>query len=237
MNINCNYTNKITPNKQAQRPVTFAANQDCFVKTAPVKEKVSFLGMLVSQMKEKAVAFRGKTVEEQLQIYSDLRQRYKPEKIKCLLIAESPPFSGDEMRFFYNPDVSRKDYLLRETMKVLFPDFKDNYNGKNKGEYLEKFKEKGFYLIDSINFPVNDRSDALRNKALKEQVPLKLKEIENLIDKDTPIILIKKNIHDIYYDELSSKGYNVLNEKALPFPCAGQQGNFKTYFSKITKDL
>jgi len=44
----------------------------------------------------------------------------------------------------------------------------------------------------------------------------KLKKIG--IDKETKIILIKKNIFEILGEKLKEKGFNVLNEKLIPFP-------------------
>ena len=67
--------------------------------------------------------------------YKELRERYKykPRKIKCLLIAESPPRSEDK-RFFYNPDQDRYDFLFKSVMEVIFPNFTNNYRKGQKHE-------------------------------------------------------------------------------------------------------
>ncbi len=48
--------------------------------------------------------------------YRVAREAYRPERVRVLLIAESPPASGG---FFYFPKTIGKDHLFRETMKVV----------------------------------------------------------------------------------------------------------------------
>jgi len=48
--------------------------------------------------------------------YTVSRNKYKPNKVNVLLIAESPPSSGG---YFYSETTIGKDHLFRETMKVL----------------------------------------------------------------------------------------------------------------------
>lgn len=68
------------------------------------------------------------------------RSKYKPRKIKYLLIAEAPPEESSN-RFFYFEHVEIKDSLFLETMKVLYP---DNYTDtktvrSRKKHFLNKF--------------------------------------------------------------------------------------------------
>ena len=88
--------------------------------------------------------------------FNKARVKYKPEIIKYLLVAETPPKS-DSNRFFYYENVDREDSLFIETIKVLYPNEIDNLTIKEvwnrKKYFLEKFKKDGFYLIDSIDEP------------------------------------------------------------------------------------
>ena len=154
-------------------------------------------------------------------------------------MAESPPKSEDK-RFFYNPHQVKYDFLFKSIMEVLFPDFKNNYQRvqkqkhkylqKLKREYLQKFKEQGFYLIDAIDTPINDRNQKERNKIIRENLKNKIKGIGELISKDTPIILIKKNVFEILYPELKKRGFNVVHSEYIPFPSSGHQREFKEKF-------
>jgi len=161
--------------------------------------------------------------------YQELREIYKPREIKCLLIAESPPRSGNK-RFFYNPDQEEYDFLFKSVMKVIFSNFKNNYRRGQKHEYLQRFKEQGFYLIDAVDTPINDLDDCDRNQIIRENLKNKIKEIEGLISKDTPIILIKKNVFEIFYTELKKRGFNVVHSEHIPFPSSWCQRKFKEKF-------
>ena len=161
-------------------------------------------------------------------------------------MAESPPKSEDK-RFFYNPHQVKYDFLFKSIMEVLFPDFKNNYQRvqkqkhkylqKLKREYLQKFKEQGFYLIDAIDTPINDRNQKERNKIIRENLKNKIKEIEGLISKDTPIILIKKNVFEIFYDELKGRGFNVVNDQPIPFPVPWHKKTFKERFKECLENI
>ncbi len=48
--------------------------------------------------------------------YRVAREAYRPERVRVLLIAESPPASGG---FFYFPETIGKDHLFRQTMKAM----------------------------------------------------------------------------------------------------------------------
>ena len=70
------------------------------------------------------------------------RNKYKPEKIKILIIGEAPPEWID--RFFYYEDVKKADYLFLGIIGVLYPDLKNQYmvNKRNrviKEKILKKF--------------------------------------------------------------------------------------------------
>jgi len=175
-----------------------------------------------------------------MDLIKKLRDNYRPKNgpIKYLLIAESPPKCDDKnVRFFYNPNKENYDYLFKSIMDIVFPSFIKDYRKGDKDKYLKKFQEKGFYLIDATDIPVNRLSTKKRNEMIRNGMKSKIKEIENLIDKNTPIFLIKKNVYDIFKEELKNLGYNVAQDDFLPFPCCGHQKKFKEkfgyYLSKV----
>src|SRR4051794_36679216 len=89
--------------------------------------------------------------------FDEAREKYRPNPIKVLFIAEAPPqFSAS--RFFYFEDVRRGDTLFLEMMKVLYPNrtkFREMNEGqnenfdarqvrRNKPAFLRTFQEDGF---------------------------------------------------------------------------------------------
>lgn len=140
-------------------------------------------------------------------------------------MAESPPESSDgELRFFYNPEQERWDHMYRAVMSAVFPDFE--YRPKEKDDWLRRFQERGYYLVDATDRPVNRLSSAERRSELKATVEAKLAEIKMLVTPDTPIILVKKNVFSAFNLRLRNAGYNVIHESFLPFPSHGHQARF-----------
>ncbi len=80
--------------------------------------------------------------------YTVSRNKYKPNKVNVLLIAESPPSSGG---YFYSETTIGKDHLFRETMKVLgfWPIDRPMRKGCDKQSMLSRFRSIGFFLIDT----------------------------------------------------------------------------------------
>jgi len=154
-----------------------------------------------------------------------LRQRYRPERIKVLFVAESPPESSDEeVRFFYNPRQERWDHMYRAVMQAVFPEFE--YRPGEKDNWLRRFQERGYYLIDATDRPVNHLSPAERRRELGLAVDGKLSEIRGLVAPSTPIVLVKKAIFAAFHRPLREAGYNVIHESFLPFPSHGHQARF-----------
>lgn len=68
----------------------------------------------------------------------DVARKWKPDRVKVLFIAESPPWNGQQ-RYFYNPSVVEKRTNLRnEVLKYL------NLSS------LEEFMNRGCFLVDTI---------------------------------------------------------------------------------------
>jgi hypothetical protein len=74
----------------------------------------------------------------------ELRLRFRPERVRLLLVGESPPASG---RFFY-----RGDSGLYRAMRDLFhkadPSIEDE-------DFLSRFQGLGCYLVDLCGVPVD----------------------------------------------------------------------------------
>jgi hypothetical protein len=168
--------------------------------------------------------------------YQKLREKYKPIRIKYLLIAESPPQSEDG-RFFYNPNQEKWDFLFKSVMEVVFPDFTDNYQKGQKAQYLQKFKEHGFYLIDAVDIPINHLKPADKAKIIEENSESKIREITELISKDTPIVIIQKKIFEIFYPKLKKRNFNVVHGTPIPPPYWGWQQKFKEKFRQSLKKI
>lgn len=161
--------------------------------------------------------------------YAAARNRYRPDEVRTLLIAESPPCNPE--RYFYFEDVRTHDSLFLEIVGVIYPELKAAYlkskrDPELKAELLENFQSDGYLLIDLSEVPqeLTGESDA-------QCLPDLLARVKKLATKKTRIVLIKANVYDCAYEPLKELGYKVSPER-LPFPGSGQQRVFREGFRK-----
>jgi hypothetical protein len=169
------------------------------------------------------------------------RLKYKPERIKCLLIAEAPP-KKDSERFFYFENVLRQDRLFIELMKYLYP--KDTQGvypivfRHIKDMFLTKFKTDGFYLIDSIDIPFHKvYSTSQKVKILKEHQGALLRKVKSLIDENTEVISISASVYNAYNSFLSNNDIQILNTEHVDFPGSGGQKKFNMKMARLIQPI
>jgi hypothetical protein len=163
------------------------------------------------------------------------REKYKPEQVRCLLIAEALPDSLD--RFFYYPDVRRADYLFLGVIHVLYPGMKDEFLATRrssglKEKILRRFQEDGFFLLDILGEPLRKSYGSLQ-RALPEL----LLRVEAVANQQTPIVLIKTTTFDSVYRPLKAAGYQKVFDNPIPFPSQGWQHRFYELFSGALKEM
>src|SRR6266581_6282674 len=165
--------------------------------------------------------------------FSRARRKYRPRKIRLLLIAESPPSSGG---FFYFPMTIGKDHLFRETMKALdlWPENEPMRRGVDKRPMLLRFQSMGLYLLDTCDFPVDKMRPMERREAVRQQMPRLINEV---IDADPHhIFVVKSTIFNPVIIALRESGFQsrILNSGPVPFP---SHGNQRIYRSMLRRAL
>ena len=140
--------------------------------------------------------------------------RYRPSKVKLLLVAEAPPCTPS--RYFYFEHVDQHDWLFRYVWEALTGDKPDR---ARKAEHLAALRGSGVFMIDlheeSISQPT--LTD------LRPKVPGLLRRCAEL--NPDHIILIKSIVHDVAYEQLIAAGLPAINAR-IPFPASGQQRKF-----------
>lgn len=172
-------------------------------------------------------------------IIEQARIKYKPKKIKYLLIAETPPKSNSN-RFFYFENVKEQDSLFLETMKILYPETVSGLTIKEirsiKKKFLERFKNDGFYLIDSLNQPFEEKySSTKKIKLIKEGQENLLIKLKKLITPETNVILISATVFKANYEFLKNNISNISNTELIDFPGSGGQKKYRYKFKKAIK--
>jgi hypothetical protein len=147
-------------------------------------------------------------------------RRYKPARVKTLLVGEAPPNSPD--RYFYFEDVGEHDSLFRYVAKGVLG---VGSSRAQKGEQLAKLRGGGLFLIDLMLDPktAEDHDD---------HVPGLIRRVKRLRPKK--VILIKAPVFDAAYGPLLEAGLPVVGER-VPFPGSGQQRRFEEAFARALR--
>lgn len=172
-----------------------------------------------------------------------LRKQYLPNKIKVLFIAEAKPDADD--RFFYDTQVSARDYLYLNLMRALYDDAKNaevKDLRKQKEKFLERFKKDGYYLVDAVDEIDSKMKSPQRTRAIKSNANKKIVEVRELLDKhgdqNTKVVLIKATVFDGLYNLMKSE-FNIVNDFKIYFPSSRKKNveNFLEGMSKVVEEL
>jgi hypothetical protein len=155
--------------------------------------------------------------DESLRRRREAADRYKPVKVDLLLVAEAPPSSLD--RYFYFTEVSEHDSLFRYVCRVLLG---REPKREGKHETLEELRDRGVFLIDLKETPIDETP-------LATSVPALVDRCRAL----TPnrIVLIKATVFDAAHAALKCAGLPV-SDVRVPFPGSGRQREFVEAFGR-----
>jgi hypothetical protein len=164
--------------------------------------------------------------------YTERRARWKPDRVRLLLIAESAPDDGGDLanrRFFYDDALTGKDGLFREAVRALYDNPTLTSGPNTKRPWLEKLKADGVFLIDLAPIPVNYHSPSERAAALQCNIKATVLHASEL--KPDGVVLVKQNVFDLLERPLRAAGLPVLHDSMIPFPGSGQQKRFREGFA------
>jgi len=159
--------------------------------------------------------------------YERAAAKYRPIKTSVLFVAEAPPSSLD--RYFYFEDVRHQDSLWVELTKEVFGSEawgNTRRERSRKREWLRRFQEDGYQLIDAVKEPL-DCADAVTK--IKEHSQELISEIREIAP--SCVVLLKYAVYDVLFDELRRAALPVVDRR-LPFPGNGWQKKFHSLFPR-----
>lgn len=171
--------------------------------------------------------------------YDDVRQQYRPEHIKVLLIAESPPPPAhiqSSRQFYYTDRIRKDDRLFTNTIWALYPETANLTEAEledKKVEWLRRFQADGWYMIEALEeSQKHEVTKKQRQERIGDSIPRLIERIRELAEPDTKLILIKSNVYDKAAAPLREAGFDVLNTELVDYP-----GHFnqKAYRAKLAK--
>src|SRR2546430_5660134 len=164
--------------------------------------------------------------------YTAARNKYKPNRVNVLLIAESPPSSGG---YFYSETTIGKDHLFRETMKALefWPIDRPMRKGCDKQPMLRRFRSIGFFLIDTCELPVDKLQPRQRRISTIQgasTLPHRVRELD-----PTRILIVKKTVFKPARQSLIEAGLGErdLHTKPMPVPRYRHPRKFRTMIRRL----
>ena len=172
--------------------------------------------------------------------YNEIRQKYRPNHIQVLLIAESPPPAAGvaSSRHFYRSDqIRREDRLFANTVRALYPEAEQVPEPElehAKEQWLRKFQADGWYMIEALEKSMpHEATKQQRQAFIKENLPQLLEHVTGLTNKNTKIILIKSNVFDVAAEPLRQAGFTVLNTELIDYPGRFNQSAYRQKLSKL----
>jgi hypothetical protein len=152
-----------------------------------------------------------------------IRRAYKPDKVRLLMVGESPPAKGG---FFYLKDrkILMVTYTGQAFQRAHGLTFRDNE------QFLNYFKECGCYLDDLCTFPVDDLSASEREKCLRDSIEGLAQRIQGM---QPPVIaIVLKRIEGYVRDAIRGAGC-CPEVFLLPFPGNGHQNKYIEHLAEI----
>ena len=149
--------------------------------------------------------------------YEDLREEYRPDTVRVLLVGESPPdpASGDR-RFFYSPELAGSDNLYRGVAEALYGE-EPGFDVTAKTTVLRRFQSDGLWLIDLCTQPVNHLPPPARRAALRAAVP-ELVQRAAATAPTVGVVVCMAPLYKLLSTPLRRAGLRVLHDDPLPFP-------------------
>lgn len=176
--------------------------------------------------------------------YDEIRQQYRPARIKALLIAESPPPSAEAegSRHFYRTDrIRTDDRLFINTIKALYPEASEKTEAElepDKEQWLRRFQADGWYMIEALE--VSQRhavTKPQRQAKIKAALPRLIERVTQLAEKGTKIMLIKSNVFDVAAKPLQDAGFTVLNTALLDYPGIYNQRDYREKLAAYAQQI
>ena len=175
-----------------------------------------------------------------LQRFAQATNRYLPDPVRLLFIAEAPP-AFRVHRLFYFTGLTNGDTLFLEMMKVLYPaqagfageSFQPGFSVQqmrhNKEGLLRRFQADGYFLIDACEQPMpDDATTPAKTQRMKSALPALQQRLERLLlQPEIPIILIGGVTYTVCAAPLRHSGWKILNQSMINHPARGNQLPFR----------
>ena len=172
--------------------------------------------------------------------YDKIREQYRPEHIKLLLIAESPPPSPEiqsSRQFYYTDRPREDDRLFTNTMRALYAEAAELSEPEleaHKTDWLRRFQQDGRYMIEALETSQHhDVTKHQRQERIGASLPRLIERVRTLAEPDTKLILIKSNVFEVAAEPLRRAGFHVLNTELVDYPGHFNQRAYREKLARL----
>lgn len=172
--------------------------------------------------------------------YESTRVQYRPEHIKWLLIAESPPPAPEiqSSRQFYCTDRVRKDdRLFTNTIRALYPEaaeLPESEMEAAKETWLRRFQADGGYIIEALEESQQHKvTKQQRQERIREALPRLIERVRALAEPETVIVLIKSNVFEVAAEPLRQAGFKVSQTELVDYPGRYNQRAYREKLAEL----
>ena len=169
--------------------------------------------------------------------YSQLREQWRPARVRLLLIGESAPDSGTNpelRRFFYAPTLSRADNLFRGVVDAMYS-ASGLKVGTSKEPWLRRLQEDGVWLIDLVPYPVNKLGAGERRRALREHASDCVSRAIAIAPDG--VIVCHAPSFDVLKGLLRAADVPLLHNQRIPFPLGNTRAAFVAGFRQAVAEV
>ena len=179
-----------------------------------------------------------------MESYEKAREKYKPEHIRYLLIAESPPPAASiqsSRQFYYTDRIRKDDRLFINTVRALYPETIETPEPEleaQKEALLHRLQQDGIYMIEALeSSQEHEVTKKQRRERISKTLPQLLERVKKLAAQDTKLILIKSNVYDEAAEPLRAAGFTVLNTGLVDYPGRFNQRAYREKLANLVNGV
>lgn len=138
--------------------------------------------------------------------YERLRQQFRPERVRLLLVGESRPAAGS---FFYLANSTLYRATLESWQTAFGP-------VPPASRFMGRLQSEGIWLYDLAPAPVN----RLRGRPRREAVEARAAELAALLAQESPdaVVVVKRSLAAVVREAMSAAHLSAQRLHVLPFP-------------------
>lgn len=164
--------------------------------------------------------------------YADLRERWRPEPVKLLLIGESVPDDGGDAlkrRFFYSGQLTGNDNLFRAVVHALYDVPHLDSRTTSKSDWLARLQSDGVFLIDLVQYPINGSDKKKYRAAARRDSVAGCVEQATELNPDGVIVCHGPSFA-VLQEPLRAAELPLLHDAPIPFPLGNWRADFVAKF-------